>query len=101
MLAALAEFLPEARWVRPSAGFFIWVELPDGIDARQLLRSAASVERVAFVLGSEFQPYPEPDALCHTIRLSFSTRGPEEIREGIARLATAVRRTGVLTPEHA
>lgn len=95
MERALEESLPHARWTRTSAGFFIWVELLGSIDTRHLLRSALSVEGVAFVPGSEFRANPVRDEICRTLRLSFSSRRPGEIREGIARLGAAVTRAAV------
>ena len=92
MVAAIEDLLPRARWVRPSAGFFVWVELLDAIDTRELLRSSLANERIAFVPGSEFQPNPAGMEPCRTLRLSFSTRSSTEIREGIGRLARSLRR---------
>ncbi len=87
MLASLAEhFPPEARWTRPEGGMFLWVELPDAIDASELLREAMK-QQVAFVPGQGFHV----DGSGHnTLRLNFSNSTSAQIREGIARLARAL-----------
>ncbi len=75
MVEALEHELPSASWSRPEGGYFIWLELP---------REAVDVPGVAFVKGADF------GAARNTARLAFSYVSPDEIREGIRRLATAV-----------
>jgi 2-aminoadipate transaminase len=88
MLAALAEHFPAGvHWTRPTGGMFLWVTLPRGIDASELL--PAAVERgVAFVPGKSFFPNGGGES---TMRLNFSNASPERIREGIARLGSLLR----------
>lgn len=88
MLAALAEHFPaDAHWTRPTGGMFLWVTLPLGVDASDLL--LAAVERgVAFVPGKSFFPNGGGE---NTLRLNFSNASPERIREGIARLGSLLR----------
>lgn len=88
MLTALAEHFPaDVRWTRPTGGMFLWVTLPRGIDASDLL--PAAVERgVAFVPGKSFFPNGGGE---NTMRLNFSNATPERIREGIARLGSLLR----------
>ncbi len=88
MLTALAEHFPaDVRWTRPAGGMFLWVTLPRGIDASDLL--PAAVERgVAFVPGKSFFPNGGGE---NTMRLNFSNATPERIREGIARLGSLLR----------
>lgn len=84
MLAALAEHLPpEVRYTRPQGGFFVWVELPSFIDTKPLL--AEAVERgVAYVPGDAF--YPDGRGR-NCMRLAFCYAQPDDIREGVRRLA--------------
>ena len=89
MLAALAKEMQglDVQWNRPDGGMFLWVRLPEGVSAIDLLPQA--VERnVAFVPGAAF--YAQ-DADPRTIRLSFVTSTPEQIATGIAALAAAIR----------
>ena len=89
MLAALERELAglDVSWTRPVGGMFLWVKLPAGMDAQQLL--AGAVERgMAFVPGA---PFYAGDAQTNTLRLSYVTVSPEQINKGIAALADAIR----------
>jgi 2-aminoadipate transaminase len=88
LVDGLAATLPEgSRWTRPDGGMFVWVRLPDGWDADDLLQEALARE-VAFVPGWPFFPGP-PDRA--TLRLSFTSHSEPEIAEGLGRLAEAVQ----------
>ncbi|MBB3276880.1 PLP-dependent aminotransferase family protein [Pseudoxanthomonas sp. OG2] len=88
MLSALQRHFPaEAKWNRPAGGMFIWVTLPEGVDAGALLARAIE-QNVAFVPGAPFFAVdPQPN----TLRLSFVTVSAEKIEQGMARLGTLVR----------
>jgi DNA-binding transcriptional MocR family regulator len=86
MLEALESELPDARWSRPQGGYFIWLELPEGADAGALLERATAAG-VTFVPGMDF------GGASNTARLAFSFVSPDEIREGVRRLAALVRDT--------
>lgn len=95
MLAALeAHFPAGARWRRPAAGVFVWVELPEGVDAGEVLRVAIEREGVAFVPGHAFAADGSRTA-SHCMRLNFSHSTPQVIEEGVARLARALQTVGV------
>jgi len=81
MLAALDKHFAGATWVKPEGGYFIWLGLPPGIDGREVL---ARAEGVAAVIGTEFT------VGANYIRLAYSFAAPDEIDEGIRRLAAAV-----------
>lgn len=88
MLRALErELPPDAHWSRPEGGYFLWLELPAGADAEELLGRAAEVE-VTFVRGSDF--FPGGKGGRSSARLAFSFASPAEIEEGVARLAALV-----------
>jgi DNA-binding transcriptional MocR family regulator len=82
MLAALDRDLPGVSATRPEGGYFLWLELP-GVDVRRLLPDAEQ-RGVTFVQGTDFGG--GEDAL----RLAFSFVSPEEIAEGVSRLAAAL-----------
>lgn len=86
MVGALAEYLPSAHWTVPQGGFYTWVRLPDGLDARSMLPRAVT-ERVAYVPGTAF--FADGSGADH-MRLSFCYPTPERIREGVRRLARVV-----------
>jgi 2-aminoadipate transaminase len=83
MLSALAAELPGARWSHPEGGYFIWLELPEGSDTAALLATAGEAG-VTYVPGTDFGGAP------NTARLAFSFVSPEEIAEGVRRLAGLV-----------
>ncbi len=86
LLAGLREHLPAgSRCTEPEGGLFIWIELPDGYDAAEI-RPRAIERGVAFVPGEYFYA-GEP--LRSTLRVSFATATPDELREGAARLGLA------------
>ena len=64
--------------------FYLWLELPEGSDAAALLERATAAG-VTFVPGTDFGGAP------NTARLAFSFVSPDEIREGVRRLAALVR----------
>jgi DNA-binding transcriptional MocR family regulator len=86
MLEALAgEFDGAARWSRPEGGYFLWLDLPEDVDAADLL-ARAEAAGVTFVKGADFGGPPS------AARLAFSYVSPDRIREGIRRLAALVGR---------
>jgi 2-aminoadipate transaminase len=78
------------RWNRPTGGMFIWVELPTGVDATSLLTAAIGTGRVAFSPGDAFAAGGSRHAR-HCLRLNFTHCPPDQIAEGIERLARVVR----------
>ena len=95
LLAGLPSALPPGTvWNRPEGGMFLWVRLPDGYDATALLRGAIAHD-VAYVPGA---PFFAADADPATLRMSFTTHTPEEITEGLGRLAKVFERRAVAPP---
>ena len=89
MLEAIAEFFPpECHYTKPEGGIFLWVELPPGINAREVLREAIKA-KVAFIPGGGFFPTSHQE---NTLRLNYSTMTDEKIRTGIKRLGTVLHR---------
>ena len=86
LASALRRELPEAEFVVPEGGYFMWVTLPPGADVHAL-HQAASDRGVAFVKGGDFLL----DGGENTLRLAYAGVTPEQIDEGVARLAQAYR----------
>jgi 2-aminoadipate transaminase len=91
---ALHEHLPDARFVAPEGGYFLWVDMPDGTDVAALY-DAAAARAVQFVKGTDFVLEGGGSSL----RLAYSGVTPAEIEEGVRRLAEAYRE--VAAPAHA
>jgi DNA-binding transcriptional MocR family regulator len=83
---ALHEELPDAEFVTPEGGYFMWVTLPEGTDVATLHKAAAELG-VVFVKGTDFLM----EGGENTLRLAYSGVTPEQIEEGVARLAAAYR----------
>ncbi len=83
---ALHKELPEAEFVTPEGGYFMWVTLPEGTDVASLHKAATELG-VVFVKGTDFLM----EGGENTLRLAYSGVTPEQIEEGIARLAAAYR----------
>lgn len=87
MLAALAEVMPPTvGWTRPGGGMFIWLTLPETVDAADVLRRALE-ERVAFVPGAAFHANGGGQ---NTLRLNFSHPAPATIYNGVERLSHVI-----------
>jgi len=85
-LQALAELVPQASWTCPAGGFYVWLTLPEGLDAQAMLPRAVT-RRVAYVPGSGF--YADDRGHRH-LRISYCFPSPERIREGVRRLAGVI-----------
>jgi DNA-binding transcriptional MocR family regulator len=87
MLDALTQYFPAgATWTRPAGGFYTWVTLPEGLDAKEMLPLAVTA-RVAYVPGTAFYADDQGGA---SMRLSYCYPEPERIREGVRRLAGVI-----------
>lgn len=87
MISALTDLMPAAcRWNVPDGGFYVWLTLPPGVDAKKMLPRAVTA-RVAYVPGTAFFA----DGFgAGSMRLSYCYPTPERIREGVRRLAGVV-----------
>lgn len=75
-----------ATWTRPEGGYFVWLRLPEGVDATELNERARS-DGVEIVPGNGF--YPGENGR-DSGRLAYSYPPVEAIREGARRLAALV-----------
>ena len=92
MLDALDTYLPQCSWNVPEGGFYTWVKLPEGLDAKAMLPRATK-NLVAYVSGTAF--YADGQGGDH-MRLSFCYPTPEAIREGVRRLAGVINQEAEL-----
>jgi 2-aminoadipate transaminase len=87
MLDTLGAVMPAGcRWTRPAGGFYVWLQLPRGLDAKAMLPRAIS-SRVAYVPGVGF--YADGNG-AEFLRLSYCFPEPDRIRDGVRRLADVV-----------
>eukprot|EP01062_Namystynia_karyoxenos_P019483 TRINITY_DN17347_c0_g1_i1.p1 TRINITY_DN17347_c0_g1~~TRINITY_DN17347_c0_g1_i1.p1 ORF type:complete len:452 (+),score=154.15 TRINITY_DN17347_c0_g1_i1:91-1356(+) len=96
-VAAIAEALrhpteglpPGCRWEPPEGGYFIWAELPRGVDARALLPRCVEECRVAYAPGSNSSPSGESWTNC--IRLSFCYYDGDTVLSAVRQLCGFLR----------
>lgn len=87
LLAALTALMPAGcTWTQPGGGFYVWLTLPDGLDAK-VMQPRAVHARVAYVPGIGF--YADGSGR-RELRLSYCYPEPDRIREGVRRLAGVV-----------
>jgi 2-aminoadipate transaminase len=85
LAAALRELVPGVRFTEPDGGYFLWIELPPEVHVDRLAPAAAE-RGVAVVKGSDFLLGGGE----HALRLAFSAVTPDQITEGVRRLADAI-----------
>ena len=84
-LAAIEAHFPSfVQYTHPTGGFFIWLTLPEQLNATELFLAAVNDAGVAYVPGESFFSQQKR---ANTIRLSYSQMTEEKINEGIKRLA--------------
>jgi 2-aminoadipate transaminase len=89
MLDALKEFMPDGvTWTEPEGGLFLFLELPEYMDAEELFKIAIE-ENVAFVPGTVFFANGKGK---NTMRINFSYVTKEQNVEGVKRLADAIKK---------
>lgn len=85
MVAAITREMPDATFVLPHGGYYIWLTLPEGANG-DTVAACAAANGVAIIAGSRFYANPGPT---HQIRLAFSHATHEEIDNGVRRVAEA------------
>lgn len=82
---ALRKHIPGVRFTEPDGGYFLWIDLPDEVDAATVVTKAAA-RGVAVVKGSDFLISGGQ----HSLRLAYSAVTADQVEEGVIRLAAAV-----------
>ena len=85
LVTALREQVPEAEFVIPDGGYFLWLDLAEGTDTVALL-AESKAEGVSFVAGPDFMIEGGENSL----RLSFAPVPADHAGEGVARIARAL-----------
>ncbi len=96
ILAAAEEYLGNlsgVKWVRPSGGLYLWLQLPEGIDTglSGQLFDRAIAEGVLYVPGRHCYPAERRLPSDNTLRLSFGCQSVDGLRRGVAALSRAIR----------
>lgn len=81
------EFPAGTEWTHPEGGLFLWLTFPEGVSALQVFKKCIEM-KVAGVIGDAFYPNDKTD---RSMRINFSNMPDERIKEGISRMAKAIR----------
>jgi DNA-binding transcriptional MocR family regulator len=99
MLQAIKEYLvplgvklPQSER-RTAGGYFIWIALPQTLDAVEVANRARDQENLIVASGSLFEVPGDPTAhkFSHEIRLCFAWEDEDKFTEGIQRLSVVMR----------
>ena len=93
LVEALREQIPEAEFVVPEGGYFLWLTLDDDVDCAEL-KQAVQEQGVTFVPGCDFMLEGGDNAL----RLSFAPVPADQIAEGVQRIARGLERMRSAAP---
>jgi DNA-binding transcriptional MocR family regulator len=93
LVEALRESIPEAEFVVPGGGYFLWLSLSEEVGSVDLL-AAAQEQGVAFIAGPDFML----EGGRNSLRLSFAPVPAERIGDGVERLARALERVRAASP---
>ncbi len=90
MLRAMERHFPAGvTWTKPDGGIFLWVTLPEGVDATCLFEKAIEA-KVAYVPGSNYYANGGGE---NKMRLNFSACGEQQIELGIERLGKVIAKS--------
>ena len=93
LVDALREQIPDAKFVVPNGGYFLWLDLPEDVDTGELA-AAAKEEGASFIAGTDFML----DGGTSSLRLSFASVPADQIPEGVGRIARALERIRAKSP---
>jgi len=93
LVEALRTHIPEAEFVVPGGGYFLWLDLAEGTDCAALL-AEAKAEGVTFVAGPDFMI----EGGANSLRLSFAPVPAERMDEGVSRIAAALQKLRAASP---
>ncbi|CAH0488045.1 unnamed protein product [Peronospora farinosa] len=99
MCSSLHKHCPDVKFIEPSGGYFVWLQLPDWVHTELLLKVAEARHGVAFTPGTRCSlgtlyngnvGVLTGTAMTRCARLSFSFYSEDEICMGIQRLQSAI-----------
>jgi 2-aminoadipate transaminase len=97
LAAAVTKYLGDVEgveWLVPAGGLYIWMTLPEGVDAGwggTLFERAVDQEQVMYVPGDLCHAGSDDVRPRNGLRLSFGVETPDRLELGVERLARAIR----------
>lgn len=87
-LESLENYFPATvKFTRPEGGLFTWIELPEGVSAREILTKCLE-KKIAFVPGGSFFPTADKE---NTLRINYSNMPEEKIEKGLKTMAEVIK----------
>jgi 2-aminoadipate transaminase len=96
MVAALKRELPEVSMTIPHGGYYVWLKFPDDVDT-DILAKRADALGATIIPGSKFFAGQRPASSKNPgppknyVRLAYTHASPDEIDEGVKRIALALK----------
>lgn len=85
---ALKKYMPDGvKWVEPRGGFYVWLTLPEHVDATKVLEISIK-SGALFVIGKTFDPDGKKN---NSIRLAYSYPPEEKLEQGVKIIADAIK----------
>ncbi|MCP4632823.1 MAG: PLP-dependent aminotransferase family protein [candidate division Zixibacteria bacterium] len=91
MLDAFDKYFPQLEglsWSKPEGGMFLWIILPEYMDASELFKEAVE-QKVAYVTGAAFH---HDGSGKNTIRFNYSYPTEEQIEQGVERFSKVIKK---------
>jgi 2-aminoadipate transaminase len=92
MIAELQRELPEASFVQPHGGYYLWLTFPEGSDSAALAERAydagvSAIAGSAFYAGDDLDSARARGVPARHMRLAYSSATPDRITEGVKLLS--------------
>ena len=86
-MKCMEHYFPDTvKFTHPEGGLFTWIELPEGISARDVLVRSLE-KKIAFVPGGSFYPNGNKE---NTLRINYSNMPEDKIEKGLKTLGEVV-----------
>jgi 2-aminoadipate transaminase len=87
-IESIKRYFPDnIKFTNPEGGLFTWIELPDGISAREILDKCLE-RKIAFVPGGSFFPNENKE---NTLRINYSNMPEDRIEKGLRIIGEVVK----------
>ncbi len=80
-------FPKNIKFTHPEGGLFTWIELPEGVSARNILEKCLE-KKIAFVPGGSFFPNENKE---NTFRINYSNMPEDRIEKGLQILGEVIK----------
>jgi len=87
-IECIERYFPDTiKFTRPKGGLFTWIELPEGVSAREILKKCLD-RKIAFVPGGSFFPIERKE---NTLRINYTNMPEDRIQKGLQIMGEVVK----------